>query len=96
MKEALSQLYAYTGFPRSHNALGSLKKVMEQRGDVTMGPEASPLPAGYDALKQGTEVQTRLTGQPFDYTFCPAEDYYSSRERPLHIQNNETKKTLYD
>ena len=76
MKEALSQLYAYTGFPRSLNALGSLKKVMEQRGDVTMGPEASPLPAGYDALKQGTEVQTRLTGQPFDYTFCPAEDYY--------------------
>ena len=76
MKEALSQLYAYTGFPRSLNALGSLKKVMEQRGDVTMGPEASPLPAGYDALKQGTEVQTRLSGQPFNYDFCPAEDYY--------------------
>ena len=31
LKEALSQLYAYTGFPRSLNALGTLQKVMEQR-----------------------------------------------------------------
>ena len=76
MKEALSQLYAYTGFPRSLNALGTLKKVMEQRGDVAMGAESSPLPDSYDALKQGTEVQTKLSGQPFNYDFCPAEDYY--------------------
>ena len=76
MKEALSQLYAYTGFPRSLNALGTLKKVMEQRGDVEMGAESSPLPSGYDALNQGTEVQTKLSGQPFNYDFCPAEDYY--------------------
>lgn len=76
MKEALSQLYAYTGFPRSLNALGTLQKVMEQRGDVAMGSDASPLPDGYDALKQGTEVQTKLSGQPFNYDFCPAEDYY--------------------
>lgn len=76
MKEALSQLYAYTGFPRSLNALGTLKKVMEQRGDVEMGAESSPLPDSYDALKQGTEVQTKLSGQPFNYDFCPAEDYY--------------------
>ncbi|MBR3557373.1 MAG: carboxymuconolactone decarboxylase, partial [Bacteroidales bacterium] len=34
IKEALSQLYAYTGFPRSLNALGTLQKVMEQRGEV--------------------------------------------------------------
>ncbi len=76
MKEALSQLYAYTGFPRSLNALGTLQKVMEQHGNVDMGSETSPLPHGYDALKQGTEVQTRLSGQPFNYDFCPAEDYY--------------------
>ena len=76
MKEALSQLYAYTGFPRSLNALGTLQKVMQERGIEDEGAESSPLPSGYDALKQGTEVQTRLTGQPFDYTFCPAEDYY--------------------
>ena len=76
MKEALSQLYAYTGFPRSLNASGTLQKVMEQRGDVEMGAESSPLPDSYDALKQGTEVQTKLSGLPFNYDFCPAEDYY--------------------
>ena len=80
IKEALSQLYAYTGFPRSLNALGSLQKVLEQRqseGKATEeGMDASPLPASYDALKQGTEVQTQLSGRPFNYDFCPAEDYY--------------------
>ncbi len=76
IKEALSQLYAYTGFPRSLNALGTLQKVMEQRGEVEIGTESTPLPSHYDALKQGTEVQTKLSGQPFDYKFCPAEDYY--------------------
>ena len=80
VKEALSQLYAYTGFPRSLNALGTLQKVIEQRkaeGKNTIeGQEASPLPRDYDALKQGTAVQTQLTGQPFNYTFSEAEDYY--------------------
>ena len=79
-KEALSQLYAYTGFPRSLNALGTLQKVIadrEAKGLKTeIGEEASPLPGNYDALAQGTEVQTKLSGQPFDYAFCPAEDYY--------------------
>ncbi len=80
IKEALSQLYAYTGFPRSLNALGTLQKVLEQRnaeGKITEeGVEASPMPSNYNALEQGTEVQTKLSGQPFDYKFCPAEDYY--------------------
>ena len=80
IKEALSQLYAYTGFPRSLNALGTLQKVLEQRkteGKVTEeGTDASPLPNDFDALKVGTEVQTQLSGQPFNYDFCPAEDYY--------------------
>src|SRR3712207_8328246 len=31
IKEAFSQLYAYTGFPRSLNALGVLNKVLESR-----------------------------------------------------------------
>ena len=76
LKEAMSHLYAYTGFPRSLNALGTLQKVLEQHPEAAEGSEASPLPSGYDAFKQGTAVQTRLSGQPFDYTFCPAEDYY--------------------
>jgi AhpD family alkylhydroperoxidase len=80
IKEALSQLYAYTGFPRSLNALGVLQRVVGDRQakgvKVLAGNEASALPKDYDALKQGTEVQTQLTGQPFNYDFCPAEDYY--------------------
>ena len=76
IKEALSQLYAYTGFPRSLNSLGTLQKVIAQRTDINQGAESSPMPSSYDALKQGTEVQTKLSGKPFNYTFCPAEDYY--------------------
>ena len=79
-KEALSQLYAYTGFPRSLNALGTLQAVMadrEAKGLKTdSGREADPLPADFDALKQGTQVQTKLSGQPFNYTFAPQTDYY--------------------
>ncbi len=79
-KEALSQLYAYTGFPRSLNALGTLQKVLARREAAGIkdnpGKDADPLPAGYDALKQGTTVQTQLTGKPFDYSFVPATDYY--------------------
>ena len=80
IKEALSQLYAYTGFPRSLNALGVLQRVIGDRQakgvKVIMGEDASPLSDDYDALKDGTRVQTQLTGKPFDYTFAPATDYY--------------------
>ena len=79
-KEILSHLYAYTGFPRSLNALGTLQKVVAERTAQGKAPaegqDSAPLPKDYDALKQGTEVQTQLTGVPFNYTFCPAEDYY--------------------
>ena len=80
-KEALSQLYAYTGFPRSLNALGALQQVVKERTEaglrVEEGHEADPLPVDYDALKQGTEVQTQLCGgKPFTYTFAPQTDYY--------------------
>ena len=79
-KEALSQLYAYTGFPRSLNSLGTLQKVLSARKAAGIkdnpGQDADPLPADYDALKQGTAVQTQLTGKPFDYGFVPATDYY--------------------
>ena len=80
-KEALSQLYAYTGFPRSLNALGALQQVIKERTEAGLrideGREADPQPKDYNALKQGTEVQTRLCGgQPFTYTFAPQTDYY--------------------
>ncbi|MBQ8047783.1 MAG: carboxymuconolactone decarboxylase family protein [Prevotella sp.] len=80
IKEALAQLYAYTGFPRSLNALATLQQVLGQREaggrETEQGTDASPLSPGYNALRQGTEVQTRLTGKPFDYHFSPSTDYY--------------------
>ena len=81
LKEAFSQLYAYTGFPRSLNALGVLNKVLQENPHASW-QEGKPWtrPALWDdadkALKQGTEVQTQLSGRPFDYTFCPQNDYY--------------------
>ena len=83
LKEAFSQLYAYTGFPRSLNALGTLQKVLSDRKAHNINDnEGKPFtrPALWDnaelALKQGTEVQTRLSGKPFNYDFCPQDDYY--------------------
>ena len=80
IKEALSQLYAYTGFPRSLNALGVLQRVIGDRQakgvKVLMGEEASVLSEDYDALKEGTRVQTQLVGKAFEYEFAPATDYY--------------------
>ena len=80
IKEALSQLYAYTGFPRSLNALGVLQRVIGDRQakgvKVIMGEDAGPLGDDYDALKEGTRVQTQLVGKAFEYEFAPATDYY--------------------
>lgn len=80
IKEALSHLYAYTGFPRSLNGLGVLQQVLADRKTKGItdkeGKEADPLPKDFDALKEGTVVQARLSGAPFNYTFAPATDYY--------------------
>ena len=80
IKEALSQTYAYTGFPRSLNALGVLQRVIGDRQakgvKVIMGEDASPLGDEYDALKEGTRVQTQLVGKAFEYEFAEATDYY--------------------
>lgn len=80
IKEALSQLYAYTGFPRSLNALGVLQRVIGDRQakgvKVFMGEDASALSEDYDALKEGTRVQTQLVGKAFEYEFAEATDYY--------------------
>ena len=80
IKEALSQLYAYTGFPRSLNALGVLQRVIGDRQakgvKVIMGEDSSVLPDDYNALERGTAVQTQLVGKAFEYEFAPATDYY--------------------
>ena len=80
LKEAFSQLYAYTGFPRSLNALGVLSKVLENRKPEWQEGKPWTRPEVWDdaakALKQGTEMQTKLSGRAFDYAFCPQDDYY--------------------
>lgn len=81
LKETLSHLYAYTGFPRSLNGLGTLQMVLDERREAgkadIKGKEATPVTANFDALKEGTRVQTQLTGgRGFNYTFAPATDYY--------------------
>lgn len=83
IKEAFSQLYAYTGFPRSLNALGVLNQQLEARkaADQPINEgQAWKRPQEWDdaqlALANGTKVQTQLSGRPFNYDFCPQDDYY--------------------
>ena len=80
LKEAFSQLYAYTGFPRSLNALGILSKVLENRRENWQEGKPWTRPAEWDdahkAYELGVKNQTQLSGRPFDYDFCPQDDYY--------------------
>ena len=77
--EILVQLYAYTGFPRSLNALNELMKVVEarkQRGieDVEGKEPVSPVPAGDELLRVGTANQTKISGAPVQgplFDFAP-------------------------
>lgn len=68
-KEILVQLYAYSGFPRSLNALGELMKVVEarkQRG-VQDDPGREPgrvIPTAEALLVAGKANQTRIAGAP--------------------------------
>src|SRR3954471_10750234 len=80
-KEILVQLYAYSGFPRSLNALGELMKVVDarkQRGvQDPAGEESSPVPSGKELLAIGTTNQTKLSGAPVKgplFEFAPAID----------------------
>ncbi len=67
-KEMLVQLYAYTGFPRSLNALSELMKVLDarkQRGVIDApGADPGPVPTGTELLAVGTANQTQLSGAP--------------------------------
>jgi 4-carboxymuconolactone decarboxylase len=83
IKEVLVQMYAYTGFPRSLNGIGTFMSVMEERQKKgikdELGREASPLPANKSNIELGTEIQTRLIGAPATgkyITFAPAIDKF--------------------
>jgi 4-carboxymuconolactone decarboxylase len=82
-REILVQLYAYTGFPRSLNALGELMKVLEarkQRGvQDPAGRDPGPVPTGRELLALGTANQTKLSGAPVRgplFEFAPQADEY--------------------
>ncbi len=68
-KEVLVQLYAYTGFPRSLNALGELLNVVEARKarGIQDEPGREPhrvVPVGDELIAVGTANQTKISGAP--------------------------------
>jgi 4-carboxymuconolactone decarboxylase len=82
-KEILVQMYAYTGFPRSLNALGELMKVVDarkQRGvQDAPGRDPGPVPQAQALLELGTANQTKLVGAPVRgalFEFSPVIDQY--------------------
>lgn len=78
-KEVLVQLYAYTGFPRSLNALGELMKVLQSRRERGIqdepGREPSRAVATGPALRlAGQANQTEISGGPVQgavFDFAP-------------------------
>ena len=80
LKEAFSQLYAYTGFPRSLNALGVLNKVLENKQPSWQDGKPWTRPSEWDDAKAAYELgkknQTQVSGREFNYDFCPQDDYY--------------------
>ena len=52
LKEAFSQLYAYTGFPRSLNALGVLSKVLENKQSNWQEGKPWKRPSEWDDAKK--------------------------------------------
>lgn len=78
-KEILTQVYAYCGFPRSLNALGTLMSLEEERGNKD---EQGTLPSAKQqgsSLEFGTENQTKLVGAPVKgklFEFATAVDEY--------------------
>ncbi|WP_305788720.1 carboxymuconolactone decarboxylase family protein [Symbioplanes lichenis] len=81
VKEILVQLYAYAGFPRSLNALGTFMALLDERRargfDDPAGAEPGPLPA--DRHELGAANQAKLTGGPVTgplFDFAPAIDEF--------------------
>jgi alkylhydroperoxidase/carboxymuconolactone decarboxylase family protein YurZ/quercetin dioxygenase-like cupin family protein len=79
IKEVLTQLYAYCGFPRSLNALGTFVTLVNERDNKdAVGNLPGPRPAG-TSLEFGASNQTKLVGAPVKgplFEFAPAIDEY--------------------
>ncbi len=83
IKEVLVQMYAYAGFPRSLNGIGTFMSVLDAREKKGIkdaaGKESSPLPTNKSSVELGTENQTRLIGAPATgayIAFAPAIDQF--------------------
>ena len=83
MKEAMVQLYAYAGFPRSLNALQTLLSVLKERKNKniidSIGVEPAAVSDTRSKLEIGTEIQTRLLGRKVSgevYEFVPLIDQF--------------------
>jgi alkylhydroperoxidase/carboxymuconolactone decarboxylase family protein YurZ/quercetin dioxygenase-like cupin family protein len=82
IKEVLTQLYAYCGFPRSLNALSNFMTLLREREAKgikdPVGKLPGPLPEGR-SIDFGTANQTKLCGVPVKgelFDFSPAIDEY--------------------
>lgn len=82
-RDALVQLYAYAGFPRSLTALTELVDLLNQRKASGIrdpeGPKANPRPDPSKVRAIGTATQTQLIGRPASgpvYDFAPEIDTY--------------------
>ncbi|MGD9211421.1 MAG: carboxymuconolactone decarboxylase family protein [Desulfobacteraceae bacterium] len=86
IKEVLVHLYAYTGFPRSLNALSAFMGVLDERKakgiEDVQGKEAGPIPSDLDKDKYGAKVRAMLAGRETDISgaewqlFSPAIDTF--------------------
>jgi 4-carboxymuconolactone decarboxylase len=67
IKEALVQLYAYCGFPRSLNAINTLMSVLDERKSRgikdTEGKDAAPIATTSDKYGTGKQTLQQLTGK---------------------------------
>ena len=85
-KEILTQLYAYTGFPRSLNAINTFMALMQKRQEAGIkdeaGPEPSPIDANIDKDAYGKAVRNKLFGRSEEppasgyQLFAPVIDTY--------------------
>jgi alkylhydroperoxidase/carboxymuconolactone decarboxylase family protein YurZ len=86
IKEVLVHLYAYTGFPRSLNALSAFMGALDERKEKgiedVQGPEASPVPPDFNRDEYGAKVRATLAGRETDISgagwqlFTPAIDTF--------------------
>lgn len=82
IKEVLTQLYAYAGFPRSLNALTCFMQVLEERkvkGIIDYDGDSNSSSFKAKSYETGSKTHARLTGSTAKgkvMQFAPAIDYY--------------------